>query len=246
MSSKQDPNNSDHSQLIERIKALIAKAESSTFAAEADAFMAKAQGLIDAYAIEESNLKDFDVGEVGHENLVLKGSYSAERSTIWAVVAEANRCRILNLRLYRSSKVSEVILVGHPQDREVVKLMAFSLETQALTRMKSLEISAGISPVVTRRSFLRGFVMEIQRRLQAQQRLRDSLDGPQGGSVSRALVQVGENVDRYVQDQFDVSVGRTRRALSDGEAYSTGRLAGANADVGSNRIGDNRRALPPG
>lgn len=236
------------SALIEKIKALIAKAESSPFPAEADAFMEKAQGLINQYAIDESNLDDFESGEVGHEFLDLKGPYSSERSMIWDAVAKPNRCRILTQRIYRSSKVSSLILVGRQQDREIVKLMAFSLEGQALSRLRSLPDDSVASPVVQRRSFLRGFAMEISRRMKAQQRLKESLDrSPVVQDKScRALERVEVNVDRYLQDEFDVQTSRTRKVLSDGQAFASGKLAGANADVGSSRLATNRKALGRG
>ena len=40
--------------IINRVQALIAKAESSTYSAEADAFMAKAQELINDHAIDQA------------------------------------------------------------------------------------------------------------------------------------------------------------------------------------------------
>lgn len=253
--------NRDKKELIVRIKALIAKAESTEFPAEADAFMAKAQLLIDRYAIDEANLAGVDPSEVSHESLDISGSYSAERCHIYTSVAEVNRCKILTIRSFRSSKVDELILVGRQSDRELVKLMAISLEAQALDRMASMELDPTLSVVVQRRSFLRGFAYEVLTRLQANAALKAHGQpggahnqpggaggfGGRGGSgrVRAALILIEDAIDEYIYEEFDASVGRARQVRSDPRAYGSGLRAGANADVGATRVAGNMRSLPP-
>lgn len=229
--------------VINLVKALIAKAESSPFPAEADAFMAKAQQLINDHAIDQARLGDLDPASIGHDAIDMHGTYTKERSMIWGAVARANRCRVLTLSGYGSSKVSTLTLVGRTQDRELVRLLAASLELQALRRLGDLDPAASFeTPVVQRRSFLRGFAREVADRLEASGHTHAVV----GASAERALVIASEAVDRYVGDNFDVSHGRRSMVRHDGMAFSRGRRAGATADVGATRLGSRRRALPEG
>lgn len=229
------------SQIIDRVRALIAKAESSPFPHEADAFMAKAQKLIDEHAIDQARLKGADPSTVGHDQIPMSGSYTRERSMIWSSVARANRCQVLTLSAYRSNKVSDLTLVGRRQDRELVQLVATSLELQAMRRLADLPLDRTFeAPVVQRRSFLRGFAIEVADRLQRAHPQTTALTE----SAQQALVLAADAVDDYVASNFDVSRGRRSQARFDGAAYSRGRRAGAAADVGQARVGSNRRALP--
>jgi len=229
--------------VITRVQALIAKAESSPFPAEADAFMAKAQSLINDYAIDQATLVGADPSSVGHENLAMKGTYTKERSLIWSAVANSNRCQVLTLSTPGGSKVSDLVLIGRQNDRQLVRLLAASLELQAVKRLNDLEPrTTWESPVVQRRSFLRGFAVEVADRLSRSGHTHAVI----GESAKQALVLVADAVDRYVGDNFNVSRGRRSSVRHDGVAFSRGRRAGASADVGAGRLATNRRALPDG
>ena len=229
--------------IINRVKALIAKAESSPYPAEADAFMAKAQQLINDHAIDQARLTGVEPSLVGHESLAMNGTYTKERCLIWSAVANANRCQVLTLSTYGSSKVSDLTLIGREQDRQLVRLLATSLELQAIRRLEDLDphATAG-SPVVQRRSFLRGFALEVADRL----RRSGHTHAVVGQAAEQALVLARDAVSHYVSDNFDVSRGRRSSVRHDGMAFSHGRRAGASADVGASRLGSDRRSLPPG
>ena len=229
--------------ITNRVKALIAKAESSPFPAEADAFMAKAQSLMSDHAIDQARLNGADPLSVGHDTIDMSGTYTKERSMIYSAVARANRCQVLTLSSYGSSKVTTLTLIGRVQDRELVRLVATSLELQAMRRMKQLDpATTWESPVVQRRSFLRGFALEVAGRLKRPAHTQPVV----GQAAQQALVLAADAVDNYVADNFDVSRGRRSTGRHDGLAYSQGRRAAATADVGSTRLGRRSNALPPG
>lgn len=220
----------------------MAKAESSPFQAEADAFMAKAQAMINDHAIDQARLHGADTGTVGHDTIEMQGTYTKERSMIWGAVARANRCQVLTLSSYGSSKVSDLTLIGRSQDRQLVQILAASLELQALQRMRDLDpASSWESPVVQRRSFLRGFAIEVSDRLRQSGHTQAVI----GESAKQALVLVADAVNDYVGEHFDVGQARRSSVRHDGLAYSHGRRAGATADVGASRL-PGRRSLPRG
>ena len=170
----------------------------------------------------------------------MRGTYTRERSMIWGAVARANRCDVLTLSAYRSATVSDITLVGRDQDRELVRLLAASLELQALRRMGELATDrTQETPVVQRRSFLRGFAVEVTDRLDR------ARSGPMvmSPAAEHALVLAADVVHQYIDNNFDVSSGRRSQARFDGAAYSRGRRAGANADVGASRLAGHRGAL---
>ena len=226
-----------------RVQALIAKAESSEYPAEADAFMSKAQQLINDYAIDQARLQGNDPSTIGHDTLAMTGSYSKERCLIWHAVANANRCQVLTLSGYGSSRVTDLTLIGRAEERQLVRLLAASLELQALRRLKDLDVTAGHgSAVVQRRSFLRGFALEVADRLRRSGHSQVVV----AESAKQALVLAADAVDAYVERHFQVGRSRRSSVRHDGLAFSRGRRAGASADVGSGRLGGDRRALPHG
>jgi len=231
------------SNIINRVQALIAKAESSPFPAEADTFMAKAQQLINDHAIDQARLNGADPGSIGHETIDMQGTYTKERSMVWHAAANTNRCHALTLSQRGSSKVLSITLVGRKNDRDLVKLLAASLEVQAIRRLDDLDPNrTHESAVVQRRSFLRGFAVEVADRLQRSGHSQAVV----GESAEKALVLAANAVNDYVSDNFDVHVGRRSSVRHDGMAFSRGRQAGASADVGASRVGGTRRSLPNG
>lgn len=228
------------SAIIDRVRALLAKAESSPYPAEADAFTAKAQKLINEHAIDQARLRGIDPAEVGQELLPMSGTYTRERALIWTAVAHANRCQLLTVSAVGRAKVHEMVLIGREHDRDLVQLVATSLELQAMRRLGELEVDrTWESPVVQRRSFLRGFAIEVGDRLQRAGHDRIGA----GEATTQALVLASDAVDRYVAEHFDVQQRRSQ-SRHDGVAFSHGRRAGASADVGSTRLGQHRKALP--
>lgn len=234
---------------IDRVRALIAKAESSAFPAEADLFMAKAQQIIDEQFIDEAAIRRQPPGSVGHEEIPMSGSYSRERAQIWHAVTQANRCQLLTLSGYRSNKVQAMTLVGRTNDRHVVRLLAGSLELQGMRRLSELDTSRSHeSAVVQRRSFLRGFANEVAQRLEASRRqtVQSAVNiGRSRESVEQALVLATDAVERYVDDTFELGQQRRSQNRIDGAAYSRGRRAGASADVGATGLSGARASLPP-
>ncbi|MCB0994401.1 MAG: DUF2786 domain-containing protein [Acidimicrobiales bacterium] len=233
------------SPVIDRVRALLAKAESTTYPAEADALLAKAQELITRHAIDAALLGPNAYDEVGHEEIALHGSYSAERAQLWNAVAAANRCLVLMLHEYGRRSVREITLIGAAEDRELVKLLAVSLEAQALTRLPDpLDPSAWSTPSDTvrlRRSYLLGFAQQVRHRL------RETAEATRSAAAEHRglpmLVEADEGVHRYAREHFHFSAAAASRTTLDPTGYVAGQRQGAAADLGARRI-DTRLGLP--
>jgi hypothetical protein len=82
--------------MLERVRALLAKAESTTFPEEAEALSAKAQELMARYSIDRALLEatsGLGVDDVSGRRLLIDDPYAKEKSLLLAEVAGANRCK---------------------------------------------------------------------------------------------------------------------------------------------------------
>ena len=111
--------------LLARIRALLAKAESTTFPEEAESLSAKAQELMTRHRID-SALLGGPGGGSGGRRIWIDDPYAAPKVSLLSAVARANGCRAVEL-----GNLGCVHVVGFPADLEVVELLHTSLLVQA-------------------------------------------------------------------------------------------------------------------
>ena len=118
--------------MLSRIRALLAKAESTEFTEEAEALSARAQELMAKYSIDHALLaaRSGEKEEPAGRRIAVDNPYESPKTTLLNVVAEANRCRAI-----WSKDVGLVTVVGFPADLDVVELLFTSLLVQANTAM---------------------------------------------------------------------------------------------------------------
>ncbi|WP_157440488.1 DUF2786 domain-containing protein [Actinokineospora inagensis] len=113
-----------------KVRGLLAKAESTPFAAEAEALSAKAQELMARYAFEQA-VRTADEPQLAAARRVwLDAPYQAPKAQLVDAVASANRCRSV---FY--PRLGCVGLVGHETDLEITELLVTSLATQSTRAM---------------------------------------------------------------------------------------------------------------
>ncbi|MGK5641939.1 DUF2786 domain-containing protein [Streptomyces sp. URMC 126] len=119
---------------LARIRALLAKAESTDFPDEAEAFSAKAQELMARHSLDEALLAAAP-GAAGDGpgtcRLGVEGPYESAKALLLHAVAEANHCHAVWSAEYGFSTV-----VGFEADLELVELMYTSLLVQADAAMR--------------------------------------------------------------------------------------------------------------
>jgi hypothetical protein len=153
--------------ILSRVRALLAKAESTTFEAEAETFTAGAQALMARHSIDQALLAETDPGEsirpdarrVGVDN-----PYEEPKAVLLDAVATANRCRTVWSRDLGFSTV-----VGFASDLDSVEVLFTSLLVQAqtaLNREGNRKDRYGRSETRSfRRAFLLAFATRIGQRL---------------------------------------------------------------------------------
>jgi hypothetical protein len=152
--------------LLERVRALLAKAESTTFEQEAEAFTAKAQELIARHALDEALLHAVeDVGESAIRRIHLDDPYLDAKAMLVTAVGGANRCRTVQTDVF-----GWVTVFGFEQDLDAVELLSTSLlaqATAAMVRHGPQRDGRGRSRTRSfRRAFLLGFGQRIGHRLE--------------------------------------------------------------------------------
>jgi hypothetical protein len=142
--------------ILSRVRALLAKAESTPFPAEAEALSAKAQELMNRHAFERA-LLDADEHQpqtVTSTRLWLDSPYLEAKSHLVTAIASANRCKSVF-----HSDLGFVALIGDPLDLDITELLATSLLVQATRAMVAEGSQISRTGTSRTRSFRQAFLL---------------------------------------------------------------------------------------
>jgi hypothetical protein len=161
--------------VLARVRALLAKAESTEFPDEAEALSAKAQELISRHAIDQAALVGTDDPVVAGRRIAVDNPYPQAKSVLLGTVAAANRCQAV-----RSVEFGFSTVFGTADDLAAVELLYTSLLAQATAAM----LTAGAADRSRRlpsfrESFLAAYSVRIGERLQ------DAADAAVGDGIAR-------------------------------------------------------------
>lgn len=140
---------------LARVRALLAKAESTEFDEEAEALSAKAQELISRYALDRL----LEVGaargssDLQVRRLWLDPPYVRPKTILVSAVASANRCRAA-----AADSLGFSVVVGAPTDLDAVELLVTSLLVQADAAMLRHGRRASASGAARTKSFWQSFL----------------------------------------------------------------------------------------
>lgn len=241
--------------LLDRIRALLAKAEATNYPDEADTYTAKAAELIAKYGINQAMLAAAGGRRdaIDQQRIDIDNPYSTDKARLLGAIARALRCRVVNWGTPR--KTAYCILVGYESDRERVELLYTSLLLQAvgqLTRVRPPAVNSwswdGPSAAEIarhRRSWFIGFTAAARQRLQAIEAHAAAQADTSSGTPGTALVLADRRtqVERYFDEQYpDLDAGRKSKATLDPDAYHAGHQAGQRADLGQTRVSNDEQA----
>lgn len=211
--------------VLERVRALLAKAESTTFAEEAEAFTAKAQELMARHALDRAMLdKGEGAGGPGGRRIGTDDPYAQSKALLLDEVATANRCRTV-----WSASLGFSTVFGHEADIDGVEILYTSLLVQATRAIAAAGSQTDRRGRSTTRSFRKSFYVAYATRIG--QRLRQSwataeADGTEAHGAG--LLPVLAARDRAVEEAFrEVFPTIKRRSVS--ATNGAGWLAGTTA-----------------
>ena len=228
--------------ILERVRQMLAKAESTTFEAEAETFTAAAQKLMARHSIDAALLSATNSGAdsdgPGAQRLGVEAPYESQKVALLAEVAAANRCRAV-----WTKDLGYVTVVGHEEDRLAVETLFTSLLVQAtstLTQQGSRTDSFGRSRTASfRRSFLAAYAHRIGERLEEATATQVASVagelGADGSGRGRELVPLLEQrraaVDAAVDEMFTDLRAHRSSAISDAEGWYSGTTAADRASL---------------
>lgn len=225
---------SGQSKVLEKVRAMLAKAESTEFVEEAETFTAAAQRLIAKHSIDEAMLAagKHDPGDKPEfRRLPVDAPYAGRKVDILAAVGSANRCQVIWFNELGSATVT-----GYQTDIDATEALFTSLLVQVTRAMKAegnRHTRAGGSRTRTfRESFLQGFTNRIF------ERLNEQTDDVVATANDRdALLPVlaarEEEVTKTFAEAFpDAYHKNSRVSRYDPEGWAKGTAAGDAANLG--------------
>lgn len=221
------------SRLLDRVRALLAKAESTTFPAEAEALTGKAQELMARHSIDVA-LLDATAERPDRPSGIRLGTdapYAAAKALLIQEVAGANRCESV-----WSDDLGFATVLGFPADLAAVELLHTSLLVQATAAM--LRGRGERRPGSGRRtkgydeSFLNAFALRIGERLRAATGAEErAVTGePAGHRLLPVLAARGDAVRERLDELFP-GVTRHRLQVRDSAGWASGTSAADRASL---------------
>ncbi len=222
--------------VLQRIRALLAQAESTTFEAEATTFTAKAQELMTRHAIDLAMIHGDDQ-TADEEPIIIRlpvdAPYADAKSLLLQTVAGAGRCRTVHVRALGLTTV-----IGFASDVAAAELLFTSLLLQA---QRALDDAARRAPAGTRArsqsyrsAFLLAYTTRIGDRLEEiNAAVYADVAAEQGSDFLPVLRSRADAVDEVLAARFgDLESGRVRGGW-DPAGWASGQVAADNARLGA-------------
>lgn len=170
-----------NTRVLEKVRALLAKAESTTFPEEAEALSAKAQELMARHAIDSAMVAAGAGDGPTGMRLPVDDPYAGAKSILLSEVAAANRCRAV-----WSKGLGFSTVLGFDADLQFVDVLYTSLLVQATSAMVAAGSQVDWSGRSRTRSFRQAFLLAYATRIG--QRLREA----EAASRAAAAEEYGE------------------------------------------------------
>ncbi len=234
--------------VLARIRALLAKAESTDFSAEADALTAKAQDMMTRHAIDAALLDDAHhlSGGIASRRVHLDSPYASTKVQLLSSVGEVNRVRIL-----WDERWAIATIVGTPVDLDLVEMLFTSLLVQAVRAMthegaarqrSSLRDNGSRRSAGFRRAFLLAYAIRIGERLaEAGAHATAEAQAAHGAALVPVLARRSAEVDAEFSRLFPETRSIRRRSV-DARGWHAGRAAADDAVIAAGQVDRERSA----
>lgn len=224
------------SQMIERVRKLFAKAESTTSQHEAEALFAKAYELLAKHGIEEAMARGTsdESGQIDTWTFTAKGSYKLDQIHLVYAVAKALHCDGV-----RSG--DSVILYGAKRHLTRVEMLAGFLAAYMLGNLASLPTPLGVHATTYRKSAMTAFHRTVAKRLrEAEASAMD--DAGDRTSTEIVLVSDAEKASNAMHEAHPRLGAATKRRGST-VGFEAGESHGNRVDIGGTSLSGGRLAL---
>jgi hypothetical protein len=230
--------------MLNRVRALLAQAESTNYQAEAEAFTAKAQELMTRHAIDMAMVSTSTrrSEQPATIRLPLDEPYVDAKSLLLQIVAENSRCRAVFHQRFAMSSI-----VGFADDLNATETLFTSLLVQAQVAMHAAATSAPPGTRTRSRSFRAAFLMAYAERVA--ERLAEintyvvaDAEAERGQAILPVLAARSSLVDATVAEIFGQLTTTAVRGGHDPAGWASGHTA---ADRAQLNFGDLAQPDPP-
>jgi len=219
--------------MLNRVRALLAQAESTNYQAEAEAFTAKAQELMTRHAIDmamvSTNRQRCELPAT--IRIPIDEPYVDAKSLLLQIVAENSRCRSV---FHQRSAMSSV--VGFADDLNAAETLFTSLLVQAQVAMHAAATSAPPGTRTRSRSFRAAFLMAYAERVA--ERLAEintyvvaDAEAESGHAILPVLAARSSLVDATVAESFGQLTATAVRGGHDPAGWASGHMAADGAQL---------------
>jgi Protein of unknown function (DUF2786) len=229
---------------MDTIRKLLTKAESSTFASEAEAFYAKAQELMREYAIEEELLwamqpKKRQTPITRPIKAVHKRGQTANNSRfmLFGAIARNSRCRVW-------FQGTEAYVVGFETDVNFTEMLYLSVSTQMQMDMLREQAKTDINMRTFKSNFIEAYAQRIAERMYQ----NNNEYVPSSGKAEMVLRDRTKEVDEEYRNQTrymrmtNISGPSGRYS---GTAQNAGKKSADRADLSAGKKDSKTRELNP-
>jgi hypothetical protein len=218
--------------ILAKVRALLAKAESTEFDDEAEALSAKAQELMSRYALDRA-LLDHGRGVRQRATLCriwLDNPYVNAKAMLVDAVASSNRCCAV-----LDNRWGSITVVGDEGDLRAVELLTTSLLLQGTRAMLSTGRQMTRSGMSRTRSYRQAFLVSYASRIGERLALADeaSVSATDANRLLPVLLERSQAVDEMMEQHFPRLLQK-RVAVTNAAGWGAGRAA---ADLASLNIG---------
>ena len=229
--------------MLNRVRALLAQAESTNFEAEAETFTAKAQQLMTRHAIDMAM-----VAQSAHRSeqpdtirIPIDDPYADAKSSLLAVVARRSRCRAVF-----HPDIAITTIIGFSGDLAATEMLFTSLLVQAQVALQATTSAAPPGAPARSRGFRAAFLHAYAHRVS--ERLDEinayvvaGAEAETGTSILPVLAARSSVVDARVDEIFGKLRRRPARRTLDMAGWASGRSAADRARLNN---GDLERSVP--
>lgn len=221
--------------ILTKVRALLAKAESTGFEHEAHALTAKAQELMARYSIDQAVANSGEAKRresPSARRVPVDDPYTGAKSRLLAVVASAN-----NVRAVWDEDQALMTLLGFEADLDTVDMLFTSLLMQASKAMLAkgrIRDARGHSRTRSfRQSFFMAFGQRIHERLvMAGRQARETAERDLGRSLLPVLSGRLEEVDEFTARLFPNLAKAKTSSVTNRDGWLAGRAAAEMATLG--------------
>lgn len=225
--------------VAEKVRKLLAKAEATSNANEAEAFSAKAAELMTAHRLDAAALREsLRRGALGVERVPLgRGAYVRARLALLGAVAGHHDVTVV----FETGQVgTTALLAGFDDDLRTTRMFYESLHTQAAGQMSAIRKATPAATQRFRRAFLFGYAARVGELLAASAAVAAAPTSGAAPSTAGGLLpevlERRQRVEAYAATAFGRVVAAKPAAPASASGFHHGHAAAGRADLGRRRL----------